>query len=183
MYQYDDTWSLFQSMLLHICCLHKFFSYSRDGIPSFLQEAFFYSKIGMCILPGAFLWPITVTHSLHCCVFLACFCWYTIDYLRVELVIGHHFICRSQYRSSHHGSAEMNLTSLHEDTGSMSGLRRWHLCELWCSLGLTLWLWHRPVATAQIWPLAWEPPCAEVQPFKKNCYNLPCSPSSSGNCF
>ena len=24
-----------------------------------------------------------------------------------------------------------------------------------------LWLWHRPVATALIRPLAWEPPCAE----------------------
>ena len=23
-----------------------------------------------------------------------------------------------------------------------------------------LWLWHRPVATAPIHPLAWEPPCA-----------------------
>ena len=23
-----------------------------------------------------------------------------------------------------------------------------------------LWLWHRPAATAQIGPLAWEPPCA-----------------------
>ena len=23
-----------------------------------------------------------------------------------------------------------------------------------------LWLWHRPVGTAPIGPLAWEPPCA-----------------------
>ena len=23
-----------------------------------------------------------------------------------------------------------------------------------------LWLWHRPVATAPIWPLAWKPPYA-----------------------
>ena len=36
------------------------------------------------------------------------------------------------------------------------------------SLDLTLlWLWHRPVATAQIQPLAWEPPYAVGVALKK----------------
>ena len=51
----------------------------------------------------------------------------------------------------------------------LSGLRIWRCRELWrrsqtrlgsgvaVALAL-LWLWHRPVATAQIRPLAWEPP-------------------------
>ena len=36
-------------------------------------------------------------------------------------------------------------------------------CGLGCSRGsdsALLWLWHRPVATATIQPLVWEPPCA-----------------------
>ena len=36
-------------------------------------------------------------------------------------------------------------------------------CGVGCRRGLDptlLWLWHRPVATALIRPLAWEPPCA-----------------------
>ena len=30
-----------------------------------------------------------------------------------------------------------------------------------------LWLWHRPLATALIRPLAWEPPCAAGAALKK----------------
>ena len=37
-----------------------------------------------------------------------------------------------------------------------------------CDSDLTLlWLWYRPVATAQFRPLAWEPPCATVSQTKK----------------
>ena len=52
-------------------------------------------------------------------------------------------------RSFRRGSVEMNLTSNHEDAGSLSGLIR--------DLAL-LWLWYTPVAIAPIWPIAWEFP-------------------------
>jgi len=47
----------------------------------------------------------------------------------------------------------------------LSGLRIRHCRELWCRLQMRLdpallWLWCRPVATAPILPLAWEPPYA-----------------------
>ena len=63
----------------------------------------------------------------------------------------------------------MNPTRNHEIVGStltlLIGLRIWHCCELWWghrrgSDPTLLWLWHRPVATALIRPLAWEPPYA-----------------------
>ena len=49
---------------------------------------------------------------------------------------------------------------------SLSVLRIWCCCELWCRsqtrLGdpVLLWLWHRPVATTLIQPIAWKPPYA-----------------------
>ena len=61
--------------------------------------------------------------------------------------------------SSHYGSAVMNLTSIHEDAGSIPGLSRglriWHCCKLWCKSGCSsdlvlLWLWRRPAANAPI---------------------------------
>jgi len=48
-----------------------------------------------------------------------------------------------------------------QSLASLSGLRIWFCHKLWCSrrYGLNpelLWLWHRLVAIAPIWPLAWE---------------------------
>ena len=64
----------------------------------------------------------------------------------------------------------MNLTSNHED-GLIPGLPQWVKVwpwgELWCRLQraqIWLLLWHGPVATDQIGPLAWEPPYAEGVP-------------------
>ena len=64
--------------------------------------------------------------------------------------------------SSHCGSVEMNLTSIHEDVGSLpellSGLRTRCCWELWCRLQMwlrftaLLWLWCRLAATALIHP-------------------------------
>ena len=48
--------------------------------------------------------------------------------------------------SSHHGSVVTNLTSIHEDTGSIPGLAQWVMDPV------LLWLCYRPAATAPVRP-------------------------------
>ena len=71
-------------------------------------------------------------------------------------------------RISHSGSVVMNPTSIHEDTGAIPGLAQCVMNQALavscvvshrCSLDPAFqWLWCRPVATALIQSLAWEPP-------------------------
>ena len=79
-----------------------------------------------------------------------------------------------------------NPTRNHEVVGSVPALAQWVndpallvSCGVGCRRGsdlMWLWLWHRPVATAPIRPLAWEPPYAmgaalEVAKRQKNKQN------------
>ena len=61
---------------------------------------------------------------------------------------------KSLFRSSRHGAAEMNPTSIREDAGLTPGLAQR------VKDPVLPWLWCRPAAAALIHPLAWELPYA-----------------------
>ena len=69
---------------------------------------------------------------------------------------------KNHSRSSCHGVAETNPTRSHEIEGFLPGLDQWIKDPVFlCAMDPTLlWLWCRPMATAPIRPLAWEPPYA-----------------------
>ena len=54
------------------------------------------------------------------------------------------FIQNDTFRSVHHGSVEMNLTSFHENTGSIPGLAQWvkNLALLWAVVEDVDRIWH-----------------------------------------
>ena len=62
----------------------------------------------------------------------------------------------------------MNLTSIHEDAGSIPNLAQGvEVSDVAMSCGVgqkhgsdLVWLWYRPTTIALIQPLAWEPPYA-----------------------
>ena len=70
----------------------------------------------------------------------------------------------TKFWSSHHGTAETNLTRNDEVVGSIPGLAQWVSVALSCGAGrrcgsdlALLWPWRRLAATDLIRPLAWEP--------------------------
>ena len=96
------------------------------------------------------------------------------------------FTVRIHLRSSH--VAQLHQTWLVttmmrvQSLASLGGLRIWHCCELQCRSQtrlhpMLLSLWHRPVATALIWPVAWELPYSvgvslKWHTQKKNLFNI-----------
>ena len=76
------------------------------------------------------------------------------------------------------GSAERNLTNIHEEMGLIPGPTQWvkgWIISMGYGVGsrgsselVLLWLWCRPEAVALIWPLVCELPCATGAAKKTN---------------
>ena len=78
------------------------------------------------------------------------------------------------FGSSHHGSVEMNLISIHEDLGLAQCVKGSSVATS-CGVGhrcgsdpALLWLWCRPTTVAPIRPLAWELPSAADAALKRS---------------
>ena len=68
----------------------------------------------------------------------------------------------------------MNQSGNHEVAGSIPGTGIAMSCGIGCKCSsdlALLWLWRRPVATALIRPLAWEPPYAADVALKRQKIN------------
>ena len=84
------------------------------------------------------------------------------------------FKIEKNHCGSHHGSVEMNSTSIHKDKGSIPGLDQCCLIAESCGVGrrhgsdpVLVWLWYGQAAVAPIWPLSWELPHAKGSALKK----------------
>ena len=97
-----------------------------------------------------------------------------------SLLFFHICFLKCTYWSSCLGSVVMNLTSIQGDTGSIPSLAQWveDPVAVNCGVGhrhssdlALIWLWCRPLATAQIQPLAWELPCAMGAALKRQNNN------------
>ena len=130
--------------------------------------------------------PLIISDTEHLFIYLLAVCYFmssfekylfsSFAYFKILSLVNN----RKKYWSSCCGAEETNLKGNHEVVGSILGLAQWvkiwHCPELWC--WLQMWFISgiavvvcRPVATAPVWPLAWEPPYAMGVALKKKNQN------------